>query len=60
MKKKTYELFDFLDNAKYIYHVVDFAKEYLQKYNFEKIDLKQKLNLQLGGKYFVENKGAIF
>lgn len=60
MKKKTYELFDFLDNAKSIYHVVDFAKEYLQKHDFEKIDLKQKLKLQLGGKYFVENKGAVF
>ncbi len=60
MKKKTADLFDFLDNAKSIYHVVDFAKEYLLKNNFEKIDLKQKLNLQLGGRYFVQNKGAIF
>lgn len=53
-------LFDFLDNAKSIYHVVDFAKKYLLKNDFIELDLSQKFNLIQGGKYFVIQKGAIF
>ncbi|MGL5257323.1 MAG: M18 family aminopeptidase, partial [Proteocatella sp.] len=53
-------LFDFLDNAKSIYHVVDFAKKYLLKNDFIELDLSQKFDLIEGGKYFVIQKGAIF
>lgn len=60
MEKTTKELFDFLDNAKSIYHVVDFAKQYLLKNEFEELDFSQKFNLKEGGKYFIIKKGAIF
>lgn len=60
MDTKTKELFNFLDNAKSIYHVVDYAKNYLLENDFTELDLSKKFNLKQGGKYFIVQKGAIF
>ena len=60
MNKGIKELFNFLDSAKSIYHVVDCAKKYLLENEFIELDLEKQFDLKTGGKYFAVQKGAIF
>lgn len=60
MNKSINNLCDFLNSAKSNYHVVDKAKSFLLSNNFTQIDLSQKMDLKVNGKYFFENKGSIF
>lgn len=60
MNNSIKNLCNFLDNGKSNYHVVAKAAEFLEENNFEKLNLSEKLNLNIGGKYYFENKGSIF
>lgn len=60
MDKEIKELFNFLDSAKSIYHVVNCAKKYLLENEFVELDLEKQFDLKTGGKYFAVQKGAIF
>lgn len=60
MKSEIRDLFKFLDNARSIYHVADYARKYLIENSFEEIDVGKKLSLKIGGKYFFCKKGSIF
>ncbi|WP_028829637.1 M18 family aminopeptidase [Proteocatella sphenisci] len=60
MKSDIKDLFKFLDNAKSIYHVAQYSKNYLLENSFEEIDLNKKLDLKTGGRYFFCKKGSIF
>jgi aspartyl aminopeptidase len=54
------DLIDFLYESPTAFHAVENAEKLLCKNNFEKIDLLDKWNLKLGGKYYVKkNESAI-
>lgn len=53
------KLLNFIDKSKSVFHFVDIMEKYLFENGYKKLDLKQKFNLKIGGKYFVSRGGAI-
>lgn len=53
------KLLNFIDNSKSVFHFVAEMEKYLKARGYKKLDIKEKFNLEIGGKYFLARGGAL-